>query len=71
VSLDGGGLPEFPPAGARQRHGRHAGLRIVPLLVLGNVRDRRLLPIGSGVLSAQEIVERIYLLTQTRPGESY
>ena len=47
------------------------GLRIVPLLVLGNIRDRRLLPIGSGVLSAQEIVERIYLLTQTRPGESY
>ena len=44
---------------------------VVPLVVLGNIKDRRLLPIGSGVLSAQEIVERIYILTQTRPGELY
>ena len=47
------------------------GVSVVPLVVLGNVKDRRLLPIGSGVLSAQEIVERIYILTQTRPGELY
>jgi conjugal transfer pilus assembly protein TraF len=71
VSLDGGGLPEFPRPASDNGMAATLGLRIVPLLVLGNIRDRRLLPIGSGVLSAQEIVERIYLLTQTRPGESY
>ena len=71
VSLDGGGLPEFPRPARDNGMAATLGLRIVPLLVLGNIRDRRLLPIGSGVLSAQEIVERIYLLTQTRPGESY
>ena len=47
------------------------GVSVVPMVVLGNVKDRRLLPIGSGVLSAQEIVERIYVLTQTKPGELY
>ena len=71
VSLDGGGLPEFPRPARDNGMAATLGLRIVPLVVLGNIRDRRLLPIGSGVLSAQEIVERIYLLTQTRPGESY
>ena len=71
MSLDGGGLPEFPRPARDNGMSATLGLRIVPLLVLGNVRDRRLLPIGSGVLSAQEIVERIYLLTQTRPGEPY
>ena len=71
VSLDGGGLPEFPRPARDNGMAATLGLRIVPLLVLGNIRDRRLLPIGSGVLSAQEIVERIYLLTQTRPGEPY
>ena len=71
MSLDGGGLPEFPRPARDNGMAATLGLRIVPLLVLGNIRDRRLLPIGSGVLSAQEIVERIYLLTQTRPGEPY
>lgn len=71
ISLDGGGLPEFP--GPVRDNGMAAalGVSVVPLVVLGNVRDRRLLPIGSGVLSAQEIVERIHILTQTRPGERY
>lgn len=71
VSLDGSGLPEFPRPARDNGMAASLGLRSVPLLVLGNVQDRRLLPIGSGVLSAQEIVERIYLLTQTRPGEPY
>lgn len=71
ISLDGAGLPEFPRPARDNGMARALGVRVVPLVVLGNVHDRRLLPIGSGVLSAQEIVERIYLLTQTRPGELY
>ncbi len=71
VSLDGGGLPEFPKPSRDNGMAASLGVSVVPLVVLGNIKDRRLLPIGSGVLSAQEIVERIYILTQTRPGELY
>ncbi len=71
ISLDGGGLPEFPNPSRDNGMAASIGASVVPLVVLGNIRDRRLLPIGSGVLSAQEIVERIYILTQTRPGELY
>ncbi|WP_291986615.1 conjugal transfer protein TraF [Candidatus Accumulibacter sp. ACC007] len=71
ISLDGGGLPEFPQPSRDNGMAATLGVSVVPLVVLGNVKDRRLLPIGSGVLSAQEIVERIYILTQTRPGELY
>jgi conjugal transfer pilus assembly protein TraF len=71
ISLDGGGLPEFPQPSRDNGMAAALGVSVVPLVVLGNVKDRRLLPIGSGVLSAQEIVERIYILTQTRPGELY
>lgn len=71
VSLDGGGLPEFPQP--QRDNGMAAMLNVdrVPMVVLGNVKDRRMVPIGSGVLSAQEIIERIYVLTRTRPGELY
>ncbi len=71
VSLDGGGLPEYPNPSRDNGMAASIGASVVPLMVLGNVKDHRLLPIGSGVLSAQEIVERIYILTQTRPGELY
>ncbi len=71
VSLDGGGLPEYPNPSRDNGMAASIGASVVPLMVLGNVKDHRLLPIGSGVLSAQEIVERIYILTKTRPGELY
>jgi conjugal transfer pilus assembly protein TraF len=71
ISLDGGGLPEFPHP--RTDNGLATLLKVetVPMLVLGNVKDRRMVPIGSGVLSAQEVIERIYVLTRTKPGELY
>jgi conjugal transfer pilus assembly protein TraF len=43
----------------------------VPYVALGNIKDRRLIPLGSGVLSVQDMVERIYILTQTQPGDLY
>jgi conjugal transfer pilus assembly protein TraF len=47
------------------------GIRQVPMLVLGNVKDKRLIPLSSGVISAQDVIERIYVLTSTSPGELY
>jgi conjugal transfer pilus assembly protein TraF len=71
VSLDGGGLPDFPNPVRDNGMAARLGVSVVPMVVLGNVRDRRLIPVGSGVLSAQDIIERIYVLTQTKPGELY
>jgi len=71
VSVDGGGLPEYP--NPRRDNGlvEKLGIRQVPMLVLGNVKDKRLVPLGSGVISAQDVIERIYVLTSTQPGELY
>ena len=41
------------------------------MMVLANVRDKRLVPLGSGVVSIQDLIERIYILTSTRAGELY
>lgn len=71
VSLDGGGLPEYPAPNRDNGLVDKLGVRQVPMLVLGSVKDKRLLPLGSGVISAQDVIERIYILTRTRPGELY
>lgn len=71
VSVDGGGLPEYPNPQRDNGMVARLGIRQVPMLVLGNIRDKRLIPLGSGVISAQDVIERIYILTSTRPGELY
>lgn len=71
ISLDGGGLPEFP--NPHMDNGMAAKLNIttVPAVYLGDKQDRSLAPISFGVISLSELVERIYTLTQTTPGSSY
>ncbi len=71
VSLDGGNLPQYPNPRTDNGLATQLGVSEVPLMVLGNVRDQRLIPIGSGVISSQEMIDRIYVLTATRPGETY
>lgn len=71
ISLDGGVLPEFPSPARDNGMARALDVKQVPYVALGNIKDRRLIPLGSGVLSVQDIVERIYILTQTQPGELY
>jgi conjugal transfer pilus assembly protein TraF len=72
ISEDGGGLPEFPnPQVDKAGVAKQLGLDVVPALVLGNVKDHRMIPIASGMVSAQDILQRIYVLTQTKPGQSY
>lgn len=72
ISEDGGGLPEFPhPQIDRAGIARQLGLEVVPTLILGNVKDRRMIPIATGMVSADDILHRIFVLTQTKPGQSY
>ena len=42
-----------------------------PALVLFDTVTRKTVPIGFGVMSADEIMERIFMLTNTKPGEDF
>lgn len=71
VSVDGGTLPEYPNPARDNGIVERLGVTHVPMLVLANVKDKRLVPLGSGVVSIQDIIERIYILTSTKPGDLY
>lgn len=69
VSMDGSTIEGLPPAVQDNGMAQKLGVEVVPLFVLGNVKTGKMVVIGSGVLSLQDFVERIYVLTQTKPGE--
>jgi len=71
VSLDGGGLPQFPHAYPDNGIGRMLEVTQVPALFLASKTERRVQPIGYGVIAAEEILERMYVLTQLKPGEDF
>ena len=73
VSMDGGPNRVFPnyvvDAGQHARMGLAS--KATPALVLYDTATRRPVPIGSGILTADEITERIFVLTQTKVGSDY
>jgi len=71
VSLDGGALREFPQAYPDNGISRVLEVTQVPALFLSSKTERRVQPIGYGVIAAEEILERMYVLTQLRPGEDF
>lgn len=71
ISIDGGGLPEFPNPHLDNGMAAKLNITTVPAIYLGDKEDRSLAPISFGVISLNELVERIYTLTQTTPGSSY
>ncbi|MBW6532743.1 conjugal transfer protein TraF [Sphingomonas sp. RRHST34] len=72
VSTDGGPSRSFPnyvvDSGQRERMGVPLA---TPALVLFDTVTRKTVPIGFGVMSADEIMERIFMLTNTKPGEEF
>lgn len=72
VSTDGGPSRQFPnyvvDSGQRERMGVPLA---TPALVLFDTVTRRTVPIGFGVMSADEIMERIFLLTNSKPGSDF
>ena len=62
ISLDGGTLPEFPQA--RVDNGIAATLNVtqVPALFLASPRTNVITPIGYGVLSETELLERLQVI---------
>lgn len=73
VSMDGGPSRDFPnyvvDSGQRTRMGLTGNE--TPALVLFDTATRRTIPIGYGILSADEIMDRIFALTNTKVGSDY
>ncbi|WP_419722866.1 conjugal transfer protein TraF [Sphingobium aromaticivastans] len=73
VSMDGGPNRDFPnyvvDAGQRARMGVPGNE--TPALVLFDTTTKRTIPVGFGMLSADEIMDRIFMLTNTRVGSDY
>jgi conjugal transfer pilus assembly protein TraF len=73
VSMDGGPSRQFPnyvvDSGQRARMGVPGNA--TPALVLFDTATRKTMPVGFGIMSADEIMERIFLLTNTRVGSDY
>jgi len=71
VSLDGGRLREFPNAYPDNGISLVLGVAQVPALFLSSKVERRVQALGYGVIAAEEILERMFVLTQLRPGEDF
>ncbi|MGF7151650.1 conjugal transfer pilus assembly protein TraF [Sphingomonas zeicaulis] len=73
VSMDGGPSKDFPnyvvDSGQRARMGVPGNA--TPALVLFDTETRTTVPIGFGILSADEIMDRIFTLTNTKVGSDY
>lgn len=73
VSMDGGPSREFPnyvvDSGQRARMGVPGNE--TPALVLFDTVTKRTIPVGYGILSADEIMDRIFTLTNTKVGSDY
>lgn len=73
VSMDGGPSKDFPnyvvDSGQRERMGVPG--RGTPALVLFDTETRTTVPVGFGILSADEIMDRIFTLTNTKVGSDY
>ncbi|MCF7697089.1 conjugal transfer protein TraF [Mycetohabitans sp. B2] len=71
VSLDGGGLPEFPNPRDGRAQAAAWGIERVPALFIGSKHTGDLAPIGFGMMALSEIVNRIFVLTATKPGDNF
>lgn len=74
VSMDGGPSATFPgymvDSGQYERLGMGTE-RQVPALVLFDSVTKQPMPIGYGILSQDEIMDRVFQLTQVQPGSDY
>lgn len=71
VSLDGGALPEYPHPRVGTTVAEQLGVSVVPSVFLVDPRHRDVIPVGAGVMSMDELANRIYVLTKTKPGQDY
>lgn len=75
ISMDRGGMKEFPHAkpdnGISMFVSQGRGIDVFPAVYLVSKDKKEVVPLGSGVLAMEEIVERIAVLTSTQPGQDF
>lgn len=71
VSIDGGGLPDFPNYRDGRAVAQKWGIEKVPATFIASKKTGEHAPIGFGVMSLQEVIERIWVLTNTTPGQEF
>lgn len=73
ISTDGGPSRHFPGYTVETNQRTRLGLepKITPAVVLWDAVKNRPIPIGYGVMSADELQDRIYLLTSKEAGRDY
>lgn len=71
VSVDGGPLPDFPSPRADRGQAAAWGVERVPALFIGSKHTGDKAPLGFGAMSLSEIVNRIFVLTGTKPGQNF
>lgn len=71
VSVDGGGLPEFPNPRDGRNQAAKWGVERVPALFIGAKKTGEHAPVGFGMMAISEIVNRIFVLTGTKPGDNF
>ena len=71
VSIDGGGLPDFPNFRDGRAVAQQWGIEKVPATFIASKKTNERAPIGFGVMSLQEIIERIWVLTNSNPGQEF
>ncbi|HFF4782908.1 TPA: conjugal transfer protein TraF, partial [Acinetobacter baumannii] len=68
VSVDGAGLPDFPNPVDGRAVVQKWGIEKVPATFIASKKTKDHAPIGFGVMSLNEVIERIWVLTNTQPG---
>ncbi|EOY4147380.1 MULTISPECIES: conjugal transfer protein TraF [Acinetobacter] len=71
VSIDGGGLPDFPNPRDGRAVAQKWGIEKVPATFIASKKTGEHAPVGFGVMSLQEVIERIWTLTNTQPGQDF
>lgn len=73
ISTDGGPSRQFPDYTVETNQRARMGLepKVTPAVVLWDAVRSRAIPIGYGVMSADELQDRIYLLTSKEAGHDY
>lgn len=73
ISTDGGPSRQFPSYTVETNQRTRMGLepKVTPAVVLWDAAKGQAIPIGYGVMSADELQDRIYLLTSKEAGRDY
>lgn len=73
VSMDGGPNETFPRYAVNTGQYERMGLtgNQVPALVLFDTQTKQPIPIGYGLMAADDVIDRIFTLTRTEPGKDY